>query len=194
VLNDLVGGRLSTTTLDQSVTVTLQRESILANVDPPDVLNGARTLAVNTLDLVYEVLVCDSIHRVVLHTLSDDGVLEGTAVLDEEDSVSVATLGLTSAGNTTAVGLQATVESTLDNHRGLVGDRALGGRDWDRGALAKASEASGSRGSRASNDGSGEGSDSGDDSELHFGGCWWIGTLKVESDRVVKCVVRIGVV
>jgi hypothetical protein len=176
VLNDLVGGRLSTTTLDQSVTVTLQRESILANVDPPDVLNGARTLAVNTLDLVYEVLVCDSIHRVVLHTLSDDGVLEGTAVLDEEDSVSVATLGLTSAGNTTAVGLETTVEGTRDGLSLLVGNGALGLGDGDGSTLAHGKSLSRGGSSRAGGNGGHEGSDSGDDSELHFDG-----TLKVES-------------
>lgn len=52
VLDNLVGGRLGTTTLDESVAVTLEGESILANVNPPDVLDGASTLAVNTLDLV----------------------------------------------------------------------------------------------------------------------------------------------
>ena len=53
VLNNLVGGRLSTSTLDHGVAITLQGKSILANIDPPDVLNGARSLAVNTLNLVY---------------------------------------------------------------------------------------------------------------------------------------------
>jgi hypothetical protein len=56
VLNDLVGGRLSTATLDEGVTVTLQGKSVLADVDPPDVLDGARALAVDTLDLVYSLL------------------------------------------------------------------------------------------------------------------------------------------
>jgi hypothetical protein len=41
VLNDLVISGLSTSTLDQGVTVSLDRKRILANVDPPDVLDGA---------------------------------------------------------------------------------------------------------------------------------------------------------
>jgi hypothetical protein len=43
VLNDLVIGGLSTSTLDHGVSVTLEGERILANVDPPDVLDGARS-------------------------------------------------------------------------------------------------------------------------------------------------------
>ena len=53
VLNNLVRGRLGASTLDHGVAITLQGKSILANIDPPDVLNGARSLAVNTLNLVY---------------------------------------------------------------------------------------------------------------------------------------------
>lgn len=53
VLDDLVGGRLGTATLDEGVTVTLEGKSVLADVDPPDVLDSAGTLAVDTLDLVY---------------------------------------------------------------------------------------------------------------------------------------------
>jgi hypothetical protein len=40
VLDDLVGGGLGTTALDHGVTVALEGESILANVDPPDVLES----------------------------------------------------------------------------------------------------------------------------------------------------------
>jgi len=57
VLDDLVGGSLSTSALDEGVSVTLEGESVLADVDPPDVLDGAGTLAVDTLDLVYVLLV-----------------------------------------------------------------------------------------------------------------------------------------
>ena len=105
VLDNLVGGRLSTATLDERVTVTLQGESILADVDPPDVLNGARALAVNALDLFWEMLVYSGAPYAVSLTFANDGVLEGTTVLDDEDGVRVATLSLSSAGNTTAVGL-----------------------------------------------------------------------------------------
>ena len=138
--------------------VALQGQRILADIDPPNVLDGAASLAVDALNLV----------------LSDNSVLEGTAVLDEEDGIRVTTLGLASAGDTTTVGLEATIKGALDNHGGLVGDRALGGRDRDGGALGKAGEASGRRGSGASSDGSGKGSDGGDDGELHFGGCRWM--------------------
>jgi hypothetical protein len=53
VLDNLVGGRLSASTLDHGVAVTLQGKSVLANINPPNVLNSARSLAVNTLNLVY---------------------------------------------------------------------------------------------------------------------------------------------
>ena len=52
VLDDLVFSTLGTSALDHGVTVTLEGESVLADVGPPDVLDGAGTLAVNTLDLV----------------------------------------------------------------------------------------------------------------------------------------------
>ena len=52
MLDDLVISTLGTSTLDEGVAVTLDGESVFADVDPPDVLDGAGTLAVNTLDLV----------------------------------------------------------------------------------------------------------------------------------------------
>ena len=52
VLDDLVISTLGTSALDVGVTVTLEGEGVLADVGPPDVLDVARTLAVNTLDLV----------------------------------------------------------------------------------------------------------------------------------------------
>ena len=171
VLDDLVISRLGTSALDHGVAVTLEGKSILANVDPPDVLDGAGscvrlvrllyvvhagvmlTLAVDTLDLV----------------LANDGVLEGTSVLDEEDSVLVTTLNLTCARSTTAVGLHATIESSGNLLGLLVGNRALGGGDREGGTLGEREELARGGGSRA---GSGEASDGSNDGngELHFDG------------------------
>lgn len=154
VLDDLVGGRLGTSALDEGVTVTLQGKSILADVNPPDVLDGAGALAVDTLDLV----------------LANDGVLEGTAVLDDKDGVRVATLSLTSAGNTTAVGLETTVEGTRDGLGLGELDIALGAGDRDAGALLHGESLSRSRSGRAGGDGGHEGGNSGEDGELHVVG------------------------
>ena len=154
VLDDLVGGRLSTSALDNGVTVTFQGKSVLADVDPPDVLDGAGALAVDTLDLV----------------LADDGVLEGTAVLDDEDGVRVATLGLTSARNTTAVGLETTVESAGDGLGLGKLDSALRAGDRNAGTLLHSESLSRSGSGRAGGDGGHEGSDSGEDGELHVVG------------------------
>jgi hypothetical protein len=111
------------------------------------------TLAVDTLDLV----------------LANDGVLEGTSVLDEEDSVLVTALGLARAASTTAVGLHATIESSANLLGRLVGNRALGGGDWEGGALGERGELARSGGSRASSGEASDGSNDGD-RELHFDG------------------------
>jgi hypothetical protein len=176
VLDDLVGSSLSTSTADGGVTVTLQGESILADVDPPDVpgkklvfinqedlcrdvLNGTRALTVNTLDLV----------------LSDNGILESATVLDSENSILVSTLNLACAWNTTAVGLHATIEDTGDRLRCLKSDRALGGRDGKGSASVQAGESGGSTGSRSSGDGCDECSNGGNggNGELHVFGWRW---------------------
>lgn len=102
-------------------------------------LEGAGTLAVDTLDLVG----------------TDDDVLEGGTVLELEDGVLVTALGLASALNTTAVGLEATVEGALDDLSGLVGDGALGGGDGEAEATLNDL---GSRGSRGAD---GEGAEKG---------------------------------
>lgn len=151
VLNDLVLGASGTSTLDEGVAVTLEGKGVLADLLPPDVLDGARTLAVNTLDLVS----------------TDDDVLEGSTVLENEDGVSVATLSLASALDTTAVGLQATIEGTLDGLGRLVGDGSLGGGDREAGTLLKSSHGVGS--DIALGDGNnGRGQESGEKSgELH---------------------------
>ena len=75
-----LGGRASLLVLDG--------ESVLADGRPPDVGQSAGTLAVDTLDLVG----------------SNDDVGDAAALLDLEDSVGVATLGLASALNATVDG------------------------------------------------------------------------------------------
>ena len=171
VLNNLVRGRLGASTLDHGVAITLQGKSILANIDPPDVLNGARSLAVNTLNLVYcyQYIFYPALETSWL-TFADNGVLEGTAVLDDEDGVRVATLSLTSAADTTAVGLHATIEGARDGLSLLVGDRALGAGDRNGGALLHGEGISRGGDGRAGGDRGREGSNSGDDSELHVDG------------------------
>jgi hypothetical protein len=139
VLDNLVGGTTSTTTNDLTVTVTLEGQSILANSIPPDILNGASTETVNTLVLV----------------LANDGVLEGSTVSEKEDSVGVTAFGLTTALDTTAVGLVATVEGAGDGLGGLVGDGALAGGDGEgrRGTSAEGTHAlSSSEGEEAGED------------------------------------------
>jgi hypothetical protein len=189
VLDDLVGRSLGTSALDHGVAVTLKGESILADIDPPDVpvglldyvwlpmekmtiLNGASSLAVDTLDLI----------------LANDGVLESATVLDGEDGVLVSSLDLASARNTTAVGLHASIEDTRDNLRRLQGNRALGSRDWKGSTLVQAEELSGSVGSRASGDGRDKRSDGGSDGdgELHVVGC------RLEKRCLVKVCVKNG--
>jgi hypothetical protein len=172
VLNNLVGGRLSASTLDHGVAVTLQGKSVLANINPPDVFDGARSLAVNTLNLVYccQYVFLNSALEISWLTLADNGVLEGTAVLDDEDGVRVATLSLASAADTTAVGLHATIEGARDGLSLLVGDRALGAGDRDGGALLHGEGISRGGDGRAGGDRGREGSNSGDDGELHVDG------------------------
>jgi len=164
VLDDLVRSGLSTSSLDHGVAVTLNGKGILADIDPPNVLDGASSLTVDTLDLV----------------LANDGVLEGTAVLDNENGVGVTALSLACARHTTAVGLHATIESSADLGGCLEGNRALGCRDGESGALGKGEDLVGSGGSRASG---GEASDGSNDGkrELHCDG-WLVllGRSKVE--------------
>ena len=156
VLNDLVGSRLSSSTLDEGVSISLEGKSILADIDPPDVFDGATALAVNTLDLV----------------LTNDGILEGTSILDDEDCIGVSTLGLTSARLATAVCLHATIKGTRDRLRSLKGNGSLGSGNGKRCTLVQADEASRSIGSRASSDRGHKGGDgsSDGDGELHVGG------------------------
>jgi len=150
VLDDLVRSGLSTSSLDHGVAVALNGKSILADIDPPNVLDGASSLAVDTLDLV----------------LANDSVLEGTAVLDNENGVGVTALNLSCARHTTAVGLHATIEGSADLGGCLEGNRALGCRDGESGALGKGEDLVGGGGSRASGGEASDGSNDGE-RELH---------------------------
>jgi hypothetical protein len=151
VLDNLVGSSLGTSTLDKGIAIALQGERVLADVDPPDVLDGARALAVHALNLV----------------LADDGVLESAAVLDLEDGVRVTAFDLTSARGTTAVSLHAAIKDAGNDFDGLVGDGALGGGNGKGGALVEVEELGGSVGSWASGDGCDERGDGESESELH---------------------------
>jgi hypothetical protein len=83
----------------------------LTNSLPPNILNRARSLTVNTFNLVG----------------TNNDVLQGTTVLDDEDCIRVAALVLARAGNATAVGLHSTVKGLAGDLVGLVeGDAALG--------------------------------------------------------------------
>lgn len=89
-----------------------KNQHTLADSLPPDVLDSASILAVHTLDLIS----------------ADDGVLESTALLDDEDGVALATLFLAGTFNTTAVCFHTAVED-IRNLLGLVeGLIALGVR------------------------------------------------------------------
>jgi hypothetical protein len=147
VLDDLVRGGLSTSSNDTGIAITLQRERILADVYPPHIFDGASTFAMYAFDLVF----------------ADDGVLKGSAVLDEKDSIRVATFSLTSAADTAAVGLHATVEYTRYLLRFLIGDGALGSGNGKGSALVEVEEIVGSGGSRAGGDGSHKSSGGGSD-------------------------------
>lgn len=158
MLDDLVLGASGTSTLDVGGTVALQGERIFAHCAPPDILDGAGALAVDALNLV----------------LADDDVLEGGTVLEDEDSVGVTALSLTSAADTTAIGLEATVEGAGDGLSRLVGDGALGGRDGEGCARSEDMTVGGAGVSNTSGseaDGGGDGEDAGE--ELHFyDGSW----------------------
>lgn len=98
----------------------------LADGLPPDVLDGAGSEAVDALDLVGP----------------NDGVLQGTALLDDEDGVILASFALAGAGDTTAVGLVATVVGLAGgDFVGLVkGHAAFGVGDGELGGQGAAGE------------------------------------------------------
>lgn len=116
---------------------------------------------------------------------TDDGILEGRTVLEDENCVRVASFVLSSAADTAAVGLQATVETARDLFSSIIGDGALGRRDGEVGALVEQALSS-SRGS--------ESQDGGSDGSLHFGIGWnwedvgWelSGFLKKKEKKVIE--------
>jgi len=123
VLDDLVVGTLGTSTFDESVAVTLDAECVLADVNPPYVLDGAGSLAVDTFDLICIQLSGppESHGYCRVRTLSNDGVLQRSTILKDEDGVGIASLGLSAARDTTAVRLEATIKGTGDALGLLVG-------------------------------------------------------------------------
>jgi hypothetical protein len=137
VLDDLVVGTLGTAADDVvRAAAALEREGVcvalawstvncmrvmltLADGLPPDVLDGAGAEAVHALELVG----------------TNDGVLQGTALLDQEDGVVLTALALSAAGDATAEGLVATVVGLAGgDFIGLVkGHAALGVGDGELG-------------------------------------------------------------
>lgn len=78
VLDNLVGSGLSASANDAAIAIALERERVFAHGFPPNVLDGTGAGAVDAFDLVG----------------ADDDVAEGTAILDDEDGVRVATFSL----------------------------------------------------------------------------------------------------
>lgn len=82
VLNDLIRSVESTTTVDVGSTRSLlEGESILTDILPPDIVESARTHAVNTFAVVW----------------SNDNVGKGTTRQDNENTITGSTLGLFAA-------------------------------------------------------------------------------------------------
>lgn len=92
VLDNLVARAVSATADDVGSAITLDGDSVLADVFEPDVLEGARALAVDTLGLV----------------LADNDVLKSGALLEHEDGIRLSTLGLSAAGTRPTVVLDPT--------------------------------------------------------------------------------------
>jgi len=130
VLDDFVFSTLGTTALDECVAITLKTESVLANLNPPDILNGARALAVDTLSLICN-LVSVKISKLIvpkygaryyclcfrkevscLRTGTNDDILQSGPILEEKDGISIATFVLTSALDAAPIGLHPTIECT----------------------------------------------------------------------------------
>lgn len=106
-----------------------------------------------------------------LHTSTNDDVLQSSTILKDENRIGITTLSLTRALDTTAVGLVTSVEGAADGLSLLQSDRALGAGDRKRSTLGQAEELVRSLLGRSGSNGGHEGSNSGDDSELHFFKC-----------------------
>lgn len=112
VLDDLVVGVVGTTSNDVGGTITLDGDGVLTDVLEPDELQSARAQAVDTLALVG----------------ADDDVAKGSTILEDEDSIGLASLALTTAGNTTVVLHPAGIESLASgNVLGLAETLGVGG-------------------------------------------------------------------
>lgn len=82
LLNDLVRCPLRSSSDDVAGSRgLLDGEGVFANILPPDILDGAWAHAVNTLALFR----------------ADDDILQGSARLDQEDSIGVTSFGLAAA-------------------------------------------------------------------------------------------------
>ena len=110
MLDDLVLGFLSTTSNDQGITSAKDGDGVLANVTEPDVGQGARTHAVNTLERIG----------------TDDDVGDGSAVLEDEDGVGAASVGIRVA--LVAAVVLAVLEVNLAGDDGRLGERDDGAR------------------------------------------------------------------
>lgn len=98
---------------------------------------------------------------------ADDHVLECSTVGERENGVLVTALSLSSAADTTAIGLQATIEGASNHLRLLECLRALGRGNGNGGTLGKAGEAGGSVVGRACGSGGSESQDGSSDGSLH---------------------------
>ena len=105
--------------------------------------------------------------------LTNDNVGESGAVSQREDGVGVTAFSLTSAADTTAVGLEATVEGATDLLGLGEGLSTLGGGDGESVALVKAEEVVWSLVGRGSRGGGGESQDGSSDGSLHVDGSWF---------------------
>lgn len=102
--------------------------------------------------------------------LTNDDVLQCCAISEAEDRIGVATLSLTSAADTTAVGLKTTVEGAGNLLGLLEGLGAIAGGDGDAGALGQAGKAARSLVGRTGSGHGGESQDGGSNGSLHFDG------------------------
>jgi hypothetical protein len=147
----------------------------LADCGPPDVLESARTLAVDTLNLVRAndaecLLAC---------------IECGARLIAAYTFLRITALSLTSAADTTAVGLEATIEGA-SNLLGLrKGLGTLRGGNGDGSALGEAGERGGSLVRGAGSGNGGKSQDGSSDGSLHVVG--WM--LKVGNvDRKIQGV------
>jgi hypothetical protein len=97
-------------------------------------------------------------------------VLECGTVGEREDGVRVTALSLTSAADTTAIGLESTVESASDLLGFREGLSTSGGWNGDGSALGKAGEGGGSFVGGAGSGSGGESQEESSDGSLHLAG------------------------